>query len=102
MTTSPKDPPRTAIVRSDPTPDHIILEYDAALATDLLNEANEAYLHAAASAERFVGNPPAGASAADILAEWRASNMVRREMMRLAHQRGQSLISAVNTMLALD
>ena len=103
MTASEDDPKEpAAFVRFDPMPDHVVLEYHAVVAADLLKEAHEAYLHAAASAERFVINPPADASAAAILAEWSASNSVRREIMRLSHERGQNLISAINTMLALD
>jgi len=101
--TQPEDPAeRTAMTTVSSLPDHIQLEYDAVLAADQLGAAHEADAQAADGAERFVAEPPADASAADILAEWRASNTIRREAMRMTHKRGDHLIKAINIMFALE
>ena len=101
--TQPEDPAeRTEMTNVSSLPDHIQLEYDAVLASDQLAAAHEADAQAADGAERFVAHPPADASAADILAEWRASNTVRREAMRMTHKRGKHLIEAINIMFALE
>lgn len=99
----PENPDEPAGMRRlSSTPDHIELEYDAVVAADQLAAAHRDDEQEAASAEGFVGQSLVDASAADILAAWRASNARRRERMLMTHKRGDNLLAAINIMFALE